>query len=71
MKQMLSLGACLLLFLGVWAQQRTIRGKVTDGNGKPLQGVNIQVKGTTNATQTDCFPGRRRPLWRWRQSLFS
>ena len=53
MKQILCLGVLLLSFVGLWAQQRTIRGKVTDGNGKPLQGVNIQVKGTTNATQTD------------------
>lgn len=34
------------------AQDRQVTGKVTDENGKPLSDVNVQVKGTTNATAT-------------------
>src|SRR6478735_5904974 len=33
--------------------QNTISGKVTDGSGLPVPGVNVAVKGTTNSTQTD------------------
>src|SRR5690606_34535818 len=36
-----------------FAQDKTITGNVTDGNGLPLPGVNIVVEGTTNGTQTD------------------
>jgi len=35
------------------AQDRTITGNVTDGNGLPLPGVNIVVEGTTIGTQSD------------------
>jgi len=34
-------------------QQRTISGTVTDKSGKPLQGVTVVVKGTTNGTITN------------------
>lgn len=34
------------------AQDRQVTGKVTDETGKPLSDVNVQVKGTTNATAT-------------------
>jgi TonB-linked SusC/RagA family outer membrane protein len=30
-----------------------VKGRVTDANGTPLQGVTIQVKGTSGGTQTD------------------
>lgn len=31
----------------------TIKGTVTDGNGNPLSGVNVVIKGTRNSTLTD------------------
>jgi len=38
----------------VWAQTRSISGKVTDaGDGSPLPGVSVAVKGTTTGTSTD------------------
>lgn len=40
-----------------FAQDRTITGTVTDGDGMPLPGVNVLVKGTTSGTQTD-FDGK-------------
>ncbi len=57
MKRVLSFFICLLAIANVWGQQRTIRGKVTDANGKPLQNVTVSVKGTNNATQTDASGG--------------
>jgi TonB-dependent starch-binding outer membrane protein SusC len=33
--------------------QSTVTGMVTDGDGTPLPGANVIVKGTTNGTQTD------------------
>ena len=42
----------LLLPLTSWAQEKTIRGVVTDG-AEPLPGVNIFEKGTTNGVTTD------------------
>ncbi len=49
---------CAFFFFSVsivsYAQDRTIKGKVTDGgNGERLPGVNILVKGTTNGTTTN------------------
>ncbi|MFW6290146.1 MAG: SusC/RagA family TonB-linked outer membrane protein, partial [Mariniphaga sp.] len=47
---------CLLLILitsGVWAQQRTVKGTVTDVNRQPLPGVTIVVTGKTIGTVTD------------------
>ena len=46
-----------LVVVNCWGQQRTIRGKVTDANGKPLQNVTVTIKGTSNATQTDATGG--------------
>src|SRR5690606_2613096 len=45
----------LLLFLiqTVSAQNKTVTGKVVDGNGIPLPGVNIIVSGTNKGTTTD------------------
>lgn len=45
-----------LLFIcsGIYAQNHSISGKVTDAtNGEPIPGVNVFVKGTTNGTITD------------------
>jgi TonB-dependent starch-binding outer membrane protein SusC len=38
---------------GAMAQDNTISGKISDGNGNGLPGVNVSVKGTTRGTQTD------------------
>ncbi len=43
----------LLLSLGVSAQAFQVSGKVSDGNGNPLPGVNVVVKNTTTGTSTD------------------
>lgn len=56
MKNRLSGILTLLLALVVhisYAQQQTITGKVTDGEGLPLPGVNVVVQGTNTGTQTD------------------
>lgn len=37
----------------VFAQEKTVKGKVTDDAGAPLAGVSISVKGTRKGTQTD------------------
>jgi TonB-linked SusC/RagA family outer membrane protein len=45
---------CLLHISVVWAQERTVTGKVTaTEDGTPLPGVNVVVKGTTAGTVTD------------------
>lgn len=55
-KRFLSL-ICISLFLlcgqNAFAQQKEIKGTVTDSQGEPLIGVTIAVKGTTKATMTD------------------
>lgn len=38
---------------GVYAQQKTIQGKITDSGNEPLPGVSVVVKGTTIGTVTD------------------
>ena len=48
-----SLLAGLFLLQGVAFAQTQVRGKVTDSDGKPLAGVTVLVKGTTNGTMTD------------------
>ena len=40
-----------------FAQEKTISGTITDGQGLPLPGVNVVVKGTARGTQTD-FDGK-------------
>jgi TonB-linked SusC/RagA family outer membrane protein len=49
--------SCLLLLLlttvNALGQSQTLRGKVTDGQGNPLPGVTVLVKGTANGTATD------------------
>ncbi len=35
------------------AQDRQLKGKVTDSTGAPLQGVSVQIKGAGGGTQTD------------------
>ncbi len=49
----------ILLLLGVFslsvtfAQDKTVKGKVTDVNGEPLIGVSVTAKGLSSATQTN------------------
>ena len=45
----------LLFFIppALLAQNRTVKGKVVDEGGSPLQGVNILTKGTKKGVQTD------------------
>ncbi|SJZ81007.1 SusC/RagA family TonB-linked outer membrane protein [Sediminibacterium ginsengisoli] len=45
-----------LVMLGVsqlWAQTRTLRGKITDDKGAPISNASIIVKGTTTGTTSD------------------
>lgn len=43
----------LMFTTSVWAQEKTVSGTVTDGQGMPLPGVNVLVQGTQRGTQTD------------------
>jgi len=43
----------LMFTTSVWAQEKTVSGTVTDGQGMPLPGVNVLVEGTQRGTQTD------------------
>ncbi len=52
MKHLFAL-AFLLLWLPLQAQELLITGKVTDGQGAPLPGVNVVFKNTTTGTVTD------------------
>ena len=42
-----------IISLGIFAQNITVRGTVTDAEGEPLAGVTILVQGTTTGTVTD------------------
>ncbi|MES2773813.1 MAG: SusC/RagA family TonB-linked outer membrane protein [Bacteroidota bacterium] len=60
MKLQLPARAYLVLFMllfastGLWAQAKTVTGKVTDQeNAKPLQGVTVAVKGSSKTATTD------------------
>jgi TonB-linked SusC/RagA family outer membrane protein len=54
MRKILLMVICLVLGMyQVWAQERTISGKVTDEAGKPIFGASILVKGTKSGTVTD------------------
>lgn len=52
MKNLIVFVCGLLLSTAIWAQQKTITGKVSDESGQPLPGVNVVVKGTTAGTIT-------------------
>ena len=44
----------MLVSSELWAQERTISGKVTSTeDGSPLPGVNVVLKGTTRGSVTD------------------
>jgi TonB-linked SusC/RagA family outer membrane protein len=54
MKKFLLTCFALVFAVSLWAQERTITGKVASAeDGTPLPGVNVVVKGTTNGTVTD------------------
>ncbi len=54
MKKFLLLSFSLVLGFQVWAQERTITGKVTSvEDGTALPGVNVVLKGTSTGTVTD------------------
>src|SRR5882757_1050290 len=53
LKKALLLQFFLLLSCILFAQQKTVTGKVVDADGKPLPGVNITIKGSTVGTVTD------------------
>ena len=51
MRKLLLLLSCMCLMTAhVWAQTRTIKGKVLDEKGKPLSSVSIAVKGSNAGT---------------------
>lgn len=51
-KVQLLLGFMMLLYTQLWAQQRTIAGKVIDGNGKPIPNASVVIKETNAGTST-------------------
>ncbi len=54
MKKFLLTCFALVFALSLWAQDRTVSGKVTSSeDGSALPGVNVVIKGTTNGTVTD------------------
>ncbi len=54
MKNVFTLLLISFFSIGVWAQEKTISGTVTDANdGLALPGVNVMIKGTINGTSTD------------------
>jgi TonB-linked SusC/RagA family outer membrane protein len=54
MRKILLLALCLYMgIVQVWAQARTISGKVSDEAGKPLFGASVTVKGSKTGTVTD------------------
>ncbi|HLP37609.1 SusC/RagA family TonB-linked outer membrane protein [Lacibacter sp.] len=50
-------GSCLLIsllfFLTAFSQQKTLSGKIITGNGKPVNGASVTVKGTSLGTVSD------------------
>jgi hypothetical protein len=53
MKKVFSLLILLLSFAVLFAQEKSVTGRVTDENSEALPGVNVIVKGTTIGTTTD------------------
>src|SRR5678816_3514089 len=51
-KVVLLIMAIVLSISHLWAQQRTITGKVTDDKGGPIPGASVVVKGTNLGTTT-------------------
>lgn len=53
MKNILLLIIAVFTSLQIQAQQKEIKGTITDEDNLPLPGVNVNVKGTANGTTTD------------------
>lgn len=53
MKHYLMLLMCLLVFLPISAQVRTVHGTVVDATGEPVIGASVRVNGTSRGTVTD------------------
>jgi TonB-linked SusC/RagA family outer membrane protein len=54
MKKYLLTYFALAIALSLWAQERTVTGKVTSvDDGSPIPGVNVVLKGSSNGTVTD------------------
>src|SRR6476620_6911411 len=52
MRKFICLLFSFLMTASIWAQQRVIKGRVTDANGNPLSGVTVSVGGQS-AGRTD------------------
>ena len=53
MKRIILLFSLMLSFSVLFAQQKSVTGRVTDENNEPVPGANVVVKGTTIGTVTD------------------
>ncbi len=53
MKTKIFLFIALIISVLVNAQERTITGKITDNSGSAVAGVNVSIKGTSQATTSD------------------
>ncbi|MDR1023353.1 MAG: SusC/RagA family TonB-linked outer membrane protein [Prevotellaceae bacterium] len=53
MKRLLLPLLCALLPLQLWAQNLNVSGTVRDGNGDPVTGASVVIKGTTSGVTTD------------------
>ena len=53
MKRIILLFSLMLSFTVLFAQQKSVTGRVTDENNEPVPGANVVVKGTTIGTVTD------------------
>lgn len=53
LRKALLLPVLLLLSCFLFAQQKTVTGKIVDTDGKPIQGVTIGIKGNTTSTTTN------------------
>lgn len=53
LKRALLLVMAITLFTDMYAQERTVSGRITEEGDVPVPGVNVLVKGTTSGTVTD------------------
>ena len=53
LKKALLLQVFVLLSCILFAQQKTVTGKVLDADGNPLVGVTVSIKGTKTSVPTD------------------
>ena len=53
MRKILFLSWILLCSVMAFAQTRTVTGKVSDGEGQPIPGASVTIKGTTSGVSAD------------------